>query len=68
MFNNHGHSLGEDIDQYSITARAGPHLDPSLRARLQSSLQRLAVNPTTLAETETVPGRKNESQETIHPK
>ena len=45
-----------------------PHLDPALRARLQSALQRPDLKPTTRAKIEAVLGRKNEPQETLCPK
>jgi hypothetical protein len=45
-----------------------PHLDPALRARLQSALQRPDLKPTTRAKIEAAPGRKNEPQETLCPK
>ncbi|MDP7611498.1 MAG: hypothetical protein QGH62_03540 [Nitrospinaceae bacterium] len=48
--------------------RPVPHLDPALRARLQSALQRPDLKPTTRAKIEAVLGRKNEPQETLCPK
>ncbi len=48
--------------------RPVPYLDPALRARLQSALQRPDLKPTTRAKIEAVLGRKNEPQETLCPK
>ena len=45
-----------------------PHLDPALRARLVSALQRPDLKPTTRAKIEALLGRKNEPQETLCPK
>ena len=45
-----------------------PHLDPAIRARLVSALQRPDLKPTTRAKIEALLGRKNEPQETLCPK
>ena len=48
-----------------LNCRTVPHLDPALRARLQSALQRPDLKPTTRAKIEAALCKKNEPEEAV---
>ena len=67
LYSTHGAALRNHIKRphnYSPI----PNLDPALRARLVSALQRPDLKPTTRAKIKAALGRKNEPQETLCPK
>ena len=66
-FSTHGAGLRLHIKR-PHAYRPVPHLDPDLRARLQSALQRPDLKPSTRAKIDAILGRKNEPQETLCPK
>ena len=66
-YSTHGPTLRLHIKR-PHAYRPIPHLDPALRARLVSALQRPDLKPTTRAKIEALLGRKNEPQETLCPK
>jgi hypothetical protein len=46
--------LAKKVSKMRLNYRPVPHLDPALRARLKSALQRPDLNPTTWAKIESV--------------